>query len=193
MLGERTMRQAGSALNPLSVESDDRALVDAARENPGAFAAIYECHFERVYAYIARRVRDRHTAEDLTADVFSDALASIRTFQWRGAPFASWLFRIASNAIADRFKDAARERAFLDGNSQPLTGAFDDADAERSAHLFRMVDGLPADQRSVIVMRFAQQRSIREIAAAMKRSEGAVKQLQFRALQSLRAKLGDLR
>ena len=62
---------------------------------------------------------------------------------------------------------------------------------EHRARLFRLVDRLPADQRRVIVMRFAEQKSTREIAADLGRSEGAVKQLQFRGLQSLRARLGD--
>ena len=58
--------------------------------------------------------------------------------------------------------------------------------AERRAHLFRLVDALPDDQRRVVAMRFAEEKSISEIAAELNRSEGAVKQLQFRALQALR-------
>ena len=54
-----------------------------------------------VFAYIAHRVRDRHFAEDLTAEVFSEALAGIGKFEWRGAPFGAWLLRIASRAVAD--------------------------------------------------------------------------------------------
>ena len=61
------------------------------------------------------------------------------------------------------------------------------ADLEQRAALFEMVDNLPADQRHVIVLRFAEQKSIREIAEEMGRSEGAIKQLQFRALEKLRA------
>jgi RNA polymerase sigma-70 factor (ECF subfamily) len=60
-------------------------------------------------------------------------------------------------------------------------------DVERKAELFQLVDRLPQDQRRVIILRFAEQKSIREIAEEMKRTEGAIKQLQFRALEKLRA------
>ena len=62
-------------------------------------------------------------------------------------------------------------------------------DVERKAALFQLVDRLPQDQRRVIVLRFAEQKSIREIAQEMKRTEGAIKQLQFRALEKLRAEM----
>jgi len=166
----------------------ERLRIEAAQRDPRRFADLYEEHFDRVYAFIARRVRDRDEAEDLTADVFHQALAGLPRFEWRGVPFAAWLFRIAANAIADRAKRAARAR--ISPEPDPPADA-DLDDVERQARLFRSVQALPADQRRVIVMRFAEQRTIREIALTLRRSEGAVKQLQFRALQTLRARLGD--
>src|SRR5215467_7817988 len=79
----------------------ERLLVEAAQKDPRRFAELYEANFERVYAFIVRRVQDRHDAEDLTAEVFHHALANIARFEWRGVPFAVWLYRIAANAIAD--------------------------------------------------------------------------------------------
>ena len=75
------------------------------------FADLYEANFERVYAYVIRRVRDRDEAQDITADVFHLALKSLPRFEWRGVPFAAWLFRIAANEIADRSKSIAKRRA----------------------------------------------------------------------------------
>ena len=91
-------------------EADERHLVQAAQKDPSRFAELYEAHFERVYAYAARRLRDRHEAEDVTSEVFQQALANISRFEWRGVPFGAWLIRIASNAIADRWKRRERER-----------------------------------------------------------------------------------
>jgi RNA polymerase sigma-70 factor (ECF subfamily) len=71
--------------------------------------SFYDIHFERVYAFIARRVGDRDLAEDLTTDVFHKALANLGRFEWRGVPFAAWLLRIAANAIADPGRSAPRE------------------------------------------------------------------------------------
>jgi RNA polymerase sigma-70 factor (ECF subfamily) len=162
---------------------------------------VYERYFELVYAYVARRVRDRAATEDLTSEVFRKALANINRFKWTGAPFGAWLLRIASNLIADRAKRQARNGVHVDESSLTVELLPPDAsrasdsqqvqleDAERRAWVIRMVDELPEDQRRVVRMRFAEEKSINEIALELGRSEGAVKQLQFRAFQSLRARL----
>ena len=165
----------------------ERLLIEAAQKDLSRFAALYENNFERVYAFVVRRVRDRHEAEDLTAEVFQHALANLSRFEWRGVPFAVWLYRIAANAIADRWKQLSRE------SPNPVSDDLDQAawpDIERRATLFQLVDSLPVDQRSVIIKRFVEQRSIRDIAQEFGRSEGAIKQLQYRALESLRARAG---
>src|SRR6476659_4156793 len=93
----------------VSAQSDaERLLIEAAQKNPARFAELYEENFDRVYAYISRRVRDRSEAEDLTSEVFHQALANLSRFEWRGVPFAAWLFRIAANAIIDRSKRASK-------------------------------------------------------------------------------------
>lgn len=169
-------------------EADERLLVEAARSDPSRFAELYENHFERVYAYIARRVGNRDDAQDLTSEVFHQALANIAKFEWRGAPFAAWLTRIASNAIADKWRDASRERGNATGEN--FEGAdFEEVsfeEADERTRLFRLVKTLPSAQRRVVEMRFAEEKSIREIAQAIGKTEGAVKQLQFRGLESLR-------
>ncbi len=186
-------------------EAEERRLIKAAQSDPARFADIYENYFELVYGYIARRVRNRAEAEDLTGEVFRKALASLPRFKWRGAPFAAWLFRIASNMIADRSKRVAKEVSLevpfdesgataRDASAQVTRGADtsqqkDLEESERRALLFRLVDELAQDQGRVLVMRFAEEKSIREIALALGRSEGAVKQLQFRALENLRKRL----
>jgi len=177
-----------------SEQADERRLVEAAQKDPGRFGELYELHFHLVYAFIARRVGDRDLAEDLTADVFHKALANLPRFEWRGAPFGAWLLRIAANAVADRLKRSNREIAGLedpDELSAPggnLSGAAYEETQQR-ARLFRLVEQLPADQRHVIAMRFAEEKSIRQIAQKLKRSEGAIKQLQFRALTKLRSQM----
>ncbi|MGH9732165.1 MAG: RNA polymerase sigma factor [Candidatus Acidiferrales bacterium] len=170
----------------LKNEADERLLVEAAQKDPRRFGELYELHFERVYAYAAQRVGNRTDAQDVTSEVFHQALANIGKFEWRGAPFAAWLLRIASNAIADRWRDASRER----GNpSQEASEEADFTEADERARLFRLVKDLPTDQRLVIEMRFAEEKSIREIAQTIGRTEGAVKQLQFRAIRNLREKI----
>jgi RNA polymerase sigma-70 factor (ECF subfamily) len=183
-MAQRELRSKASA------EPDaERLLIEAAKEDPARFAELYENNFGRVYAFISRRVRDRSETEDLTAEVFHHALAALPRFEWRGAPFAAWLFKIASNAIIDRSKRAAKEQQTTTNLESEVYPHDADEEIEQRARLFHVVEGLPADQRRVISMRFADEKSIREIANELGRSEGAVKQLQFRALENLRAQM----
>ena len=174
-----------------ATESEERLLIEAAQNDPSRFAELYELNFHRVYAYVARRVRDRAEIQDLTAQVFHKALANLGKFKWRGLPFAAWLYRIAANEIADQAKQKVRASIDQPSLLSKSSTATDLEEVERRARLFCAVDKLPEDQRRVIVMRFADEKSIREIAADLGRSEGAVKQLQFRALENLRNRLNE--
>jgi RNA polymerase sigma-70 factor, ECF subfamily len=172
------------------VEAEERLLVAAAQKDLTRFGELYEIHFEQVYAYIARRVNSRETAEDLTSEVFHKALTHLQRFEWRGVPFVGWLFGIASNAIVDQAKRSSKEISDLKDPEAIAVAEVDFTDAIDRARLFRLVEELPEDQRRVVVMRFAEDKSICEIAAEIGRSEGAVKQLQFRGLQNLRTQVG---
>jgi RNA polymerase sigma-70 factor, ECF subfamily len=183
------MGRRASALKVSPSAADERRQIEAAQRDSRRFADLYESNFERVYAFIIRRVGDRHDAEDLTAEVFHLALKNIGRFEWRGVPFAAWLYKIASNEIVDRSQKTARQLPRLDPTDEPPEHCWEET--ENRARLFRMVDQLPSDQRRVITLRFAEERSIRDIAQQLKRTEGAVKQLQFRGLQNLRLRMGD--
>jgi RNA polymerase sigma-70 factor (ECF subfamily) len=177
-------------LKALKKEADERLLIEAAQKDPARFAELYEINFERVYAYVVRRVQARNEAEDITAEVFHQALANLKRFEWRGIPFAAWLFRIAANLISDRRARSGREVADDSGKIDAAQVAPADLeDLERRATLFRLVDTLPAEQRRVVVLRFVNEKSIKEVAREVRKTEGAVKQLQFRALTNLRAQM----
>lgn len=164
-------------------DHDERALIEAAKADPARFIDLYERHFQRVYAYVIRRTASRAEAEDITSGVFERALLNLPRFEWRGVPLIAWLFRIAANALADRRRQIERNSA---DPPPDIPDESESATIEKRAMLFQLVDRLPDLQQQVIEMRFVEGRSIREIAAALKRSEGAVKQLQLRALQNLR-------
>jgi RNA polymerase sigma-70 factor, ECF subfamily len=182
-------RKPGTAEMHLKVvenDTDERFLVEAAQRDPSCFAELYEQNFNRVYAFIARRVATRDEAQDLTAEVFHEALAGIGRFQWRGAPFVAWLLGIASHALAGHWQRNPKRTEIL---AEDLELAGNDGSIERRAMIFQLVESLPEDQRQVIVRRFVEQRSIKEIAQEFSRSEGAIKQLQLRALRNLRKRL----
>jgi RNA polymerase sigma-70 factor (ECF subfamily) len=168
-------------------DHDERALIEAAQADPARFVDLYERCFHQVYAYVIRRTGSRAEAEDITSEVFERALVNLPRFEWRGVPLVAWLFRIAANAMADRRQQIERQ------SPDPPPDVPDEGESatiERRAMLFQLVDRLPDLQRQVIELRFVDGKSIREIAAALTRSEGAVKQLQLRALENLRKSMG---
>jgi RNA polymerase sigma-70 factor (ECF subfamily) len=170
----------------LTNQKDERLQVEAARQDPARFAELYENNFERVYAYIAHRVHNREEAQDATADVFHQALASLPRFEWRGSPFVAWLLGIAANVLSDRWQRVAKRQEVVTDDLEQV-GMEDDI--EQRAMLYQLVETLPDDQRRVIIRRFVGQKSLREIATELGRSEGAIKQLQLRALQNLRKRI----
>jgi len=189
-IGEQGIMPVGKpATRGSRQEARERFLLEAAQKDPSRFAELYENNFERVYAFVARRVRERRVAEDLTGEVFHKALTKLSGFDWRGIPFAAWLLRIAANVVNDHWKRSAREELVEDPPEASHQVTLEEV--ERRARLFRLVEGLPSDQRRVIGMRFAEGKTIREIASELGRSEGAIKQLQFRGLETLRTQLGE--
>ncbi|MBI1872888.1 MAG: sigma-70 family RNA polymerase sigma factor [Acidobacteria bacterium] len=166
---------------------DDRLLVEAAQADPARFVEVYERYVDRIYAFVSRRTENRAAAEDITSQVFEQALRAIGHFEWRGVPVSAWLFRIASNALADHWRERAR-----DAHEAPpdVPDSRDLEDIDRRIALYQHVERLPDLQRQVIRMRFVEEKSIRDVAAALDRSEGAVKQLQLRALENLRKSMG---
>jgi RNA polymerase sigma-70 factor, ECF subfamily len=172
---------------------DLQAIVDAARAGDvDAQAQLFDRYHVAVYRYAFARLRSAPDAEDVAAETFVSALQAMPRFRWRGIPFEAWLFRIARSKVVDvvrRRSRAAQVHVRVDdleiatSDDDPHAAA---AVAERQAGLARALDRLPDAQRDVVVLRFILGGSIRHTAAALGRTEGAVKQLQLRALANLR-------
>jgi RNA polymerase sigma-70 factor (ECF subfamily) len=172
----------------------DRADVQAAQGDRAAFAALYRRYVERVYGYCFYLLGDHHDAEDATERTFLSALGAIDRFRDDGATFRAWLFRIAHNELANSLRQRRRRRTTaLEDGPEPM----DDADparlvgvAEEAGRLRAAVARLSDDRRQVVVLRFVDGLSAREIGVVLGRSEGAVRVLQHRALRDLAAILG---
>jgi RNA polymerase sigma-70 factor (ECF subfamily) len=147
-----------------------------------------------VYRYAYARLRDRAEAEDLTQQVFERMLRSIRSYEPRGAPFASWLFRIAHNTLVDRVRRARAEERSLATAHSPITRA-DPEDRALSkleaADVAELLDRLSDAQRQVLQLRFAAELNVAETAHVMQRSVDAVKSLQYSALKTLRGLMAE--
>lgn len=189
---------AVSTLDLPVASTDEAALIAAAQRDPAAFGELYERYVDQIYRYAYRRVGSHIDAEDITAQTFQQALAALPSYEWRGAPFGAWLYRIAGNIIYRRGRVGAREVAvediavYTDARPHRESDPAEIVDLDLSrAELVAAVRRLPRDQQRVIVLKFAHGLKNREIAEMMGRTEGAVKQLTHRAIVSLRRKLED--
>ncbi len=176
---------------PLHLEGEQK-LVEAAGTSLVAFGALYERYVGAIYSYAWYRLGDRAAAEDIVSETFHKALENIHRYEWRGVAFSAWLYRIASNAIATRFR---KEQPMAgEEELEYVQGAEPGPDLivtrlEWIAELLAAVRALPAEQQQVILLRFGQDLRNKEIAQIMQRSEGAVKALLHRALGALRRRL----
>ncbi|GAH71496.1 unnamed protein product, partial [marine sediment metagenome] len=90
----------------MSIEKD--VVSRAVKGDGGAFAQLYEEHFDRIYRYVYLKVGNQAEAEDLTQEVFVKALEAIGSYKWRNLPFVAWLFRIAHNQVIDYLRKQGR-------------------------------------------------------------------------------------
>jgi RNA polymerase sigma-70 factor, ECF subfamily len=177
----------------------DEALIARAKRDRDAFGCLYDRYVEQVYQFTYRRVKNHTIAEDITARVFFRALEQLPRFEWRGIPFGGWLMRIAANLIHDHnghaqrhvsLQDWAEDAAAMAGSDPPMEEQL--AARQAGSVLWQAVSTLPVTEQQVLVYRFARDMSVRDIATSMGRTEGAVKQLLFRAVKRLRQRLQQI-
>ncbi len=161
--------------------------IASSRQNPAAFKPIYEEYFPRIYRYCLRRVNRAQEAEDLTSQIFTRALASLPTF--RGGSFAAWLFRIAHNAVANYWRDRRatvplEEAETLGQGDETLGRLMEDEQRQR---VLKLIAGLPDEQRELLALKVSGGLSAREIGEVIGKSEGAVRVMIHRTVQTLRA------
>ena len=170
--------------------TDERLLVRRAIARDGeAFADLYDCSVVRVYRHIYYLINDVKEAEDLTAQTFLQAWEAIDRFQPRGAPFVSWLLRIAHNLAVSHLRSRKSDTQLYDTMVDEGLPRNPEAVAERQADEERVrqaVLRLGDEQRQVIILRFVEELDYREVAEILGKSVAAVRVIQHRALCALR-------
>ncbi len=175
--------------------SDESHLIQQARNGDrAALSEIYRRHVERIYHYVRYRVGDDILAEDITADVFVKALEGLGRYADRGVPLIAWLYRIANARVIDHWRMVQRRQTMPLEHEDQEDELADEADADsvdilENQSLLKAVHELTDDQQSVIVLRFYQGLSTLEVADVLGKTEGAVKALQRRALETLARRL----
>lgn len=168
---------------------DEKNLIERAKQGDSlAFGALYDHYLPQIYRFVYFKVSHREEAEDITHLVFMKAWQNIAAYIERGFPFSSWLYQISRNQIIDHYRqkkpvadlEAIEETFFADLPSLNTDNKFDLFNIRKA--LLKLTE----DQRDVIIMHFIDDTSIKDVAIALNKTEGAVRLLQHRALQSLK-------
>lgn len=174
-------------------EHESALVTRATQREHDAFGQLYTLYFDRIYRYVRIKLGNPAEAEDITSIVFCNAWRTIHNFSpQRESSFAAWLFRLAHNAVVDRFR-SMHETVSLDAADQRpsihtvLPGP--EAQVERKLTITELsvaLGLLTEEQREVVLLRFVEGMSAREVGDIMGKQEGAVRGMQFRAIEALR-------
>jgi len=189
-------------LDPLNRASDAELvrLIQGNRTAPTvrreAFGLLYDRNQARIFRYLWMRLNDRKQAEDLTGEVFTRMLAALPKYQDRELPFQAWLYRIAHNLLIDHYRNKGSNpgvpldevKDMLMTENDPVKSVEDKLTVQE---VQRALERLDPAQKSVIVLRFLVGLPIKEVALILNRTIPAVKALQYRGLQEMRAALRE--
>lgn len=172
---------------------DDTELVKRAqRGNKQAVGKLYDRHQPHIYRFVWSRVQHQQTAEDMTGEIFTRMVKNLPHYQDSGTPFRAWLYRIARNLLTDYFRQSARQIPLDEVENLMESTESLDTVVQHKITVSSVTEALAKidpEQREVVVMRFLVRLPIKEVAISLNKTVPAVKSLQHRGLQALRATL----
>lgn len=180
---------------PARLDKDHELIQKAQRGDTHAFGDLYESHAPAIFRYLFAHLDSQMDAEDLTGEVFLKAWQSLPKYIERGVPFLAFLFRIARNVLVDHYRQNNRlepkapddmDGYKAEGNLEPVDVVGSQIEHQR---ILRILNRLRPDYQSVLTLRFISELSPEETAQVMKRSVGAIRVLQHRALTALRQEI----
>lgn len=166
--------------------------VQAAQANPARFRPLYERYYEPIYRFVYRRTSDSDLSADLSSQVFLKALQRLSGYEYRGVPFSAWLFRIASNEVAQHFRDSRNQRTVSVEDHTLVEVAEEmelDEDLWQVEDLIGAMDLLKPSDIEVIELRFFEQRPFKEVAEILGITESNAKVKTYRILERLKKHL----
>lgn len=181
---------------------EEKQLVEKAKSDPLAFGELYDLYYPIIFNYILRRAGEAADAADITSDVFFKAMKNLAGFEWRGIPFSSWIYKIASNEISNHFRKKKLFR-LLSLEALYKNHGFDIPDKidlqeeytqiqeqlelqKDFRALQQLLKELPVKYQEVIVLRFFEGKKIKEISQITGKNTNTIKSLLARGLEKLR-------
>lgn len=188
------------AVNPIYHHTEDRLMqelkwIKRAKEDPRSFEPLYNKYYEQIFRYIYQRMDDKEMAHDITSQVFLKALNNLHKYEYRGVPFASWLYRIAKSELYQSFRDEKATRT-VNVESVSLADMIDemeeDLSDEKRALLIRAIAELSEEDTQMIEMRFFEKRSFREIGEILDMTENNAKVKAHRIIQKMKKLFNEI-
>lgn len=172
--------------------NERQLIAQAQRGDKAAVSALYEAYVQAIHTYIGYRVESDMIAEDLTAEVFLKMVQGLPRYRDAGAPFGAWLYRIAATQVADHYRHHKRIVDLSENQATDDTDPFGKAaKKEEQQRLRQALAALSPDFQTLLILRFMQGQSHSLVAAALNKSEAAIRVMQHRALKALAHELGQ--
>jgi RNA polymerase sigma-70 factor (ECF subfamily) len=168
---------------------EEQMIIEAAKLNPEYFGPLYDKYYKQIFGYVYQRMDDKDTAFDLTSQVFLKALTNIHRYEYKGVPFASWLFRIAHSEVMQLFRDQKNKRA-VNADIGDMRNICEQVEEpffeEYLPAVQQMIKQLPEDELHLVEMRFFEKRPFKEIAEILNITENNAKVRMYRVLEKLK-------
>jgi RNA polymerase sigma-70 factor (ECF subfamily) len=176
--------------------NEELMLIEAAKLNPQRFAPLYNKYYKQIFNYVYQRMDDKDTAFDLTGQVFLKALTNLGNYQFKGVPFASWLYRIAHNELMQMFRTMKDKRA-VNADVGDLRNICSETEEpffeEYIPAIKKLILELDSDDLQMVEMRFFEKRPFKEIAEILNITEVNAKVRMYRIIEKLKKQLSKLK
>ena len=180
--------------NPIYHHTEDKLLMELkwikyAQENPRGFEPLYNKYYEQILRYIYQRIDDKETAYDIASQVFLKALNNIHKYEYRGVPFASWLYRIAKSELYQSFRDKkARRTVNVDTSnlSEMIDEMEEDTSDDNRKVLIHLIKKLKEEEVQMVELRFFEKRSFKEIGEILDITENNAKVKSHRVINKMK-------
>ena len=164
-------------------------IIKEAKQNPASFRPLYDKYYQAIFKFIFRRTADESLTADLCSKVFLKALQRLSSYQYKGVPFSAWLYRIASNEVAQHFRESQKNRVISieEGRVSDLIEEIEERDHPNYRQtLILALDELKEAEVQLIEMRYFEQRPFKEIAQILQITENNAKIRTYRTLEKLK-------
>ncbi|MBK9191064.1 MAG: sigma-70 family RNA polymerase sigma factor [Crocinitomicaceae bacterium] len=187
-------------VNPIYHHTEARLMqelewIKRAKDDPRSFEPLYNKYYEQIFRYIYQRMDDKEMAHDITSQVFLKALNNLSKYEYRGVPFASWLYRIAKSELYQSFRDEKATRT-VNVETESLSDMIDEIEEDLSEEtrevLLKAIAELSEEDVQMIEMRYFEKRSFKEIGDILEITENNAKVKAHRIIQKMKKLFNEI-